>query len=314
MSKKFLTLIPNTLPLLLAATLGAAPVWAEEAKPVRELAPDTPIVTVNGVVYPIEMFKVFFNERLRQVSGGDKAPDPTTMQEIAFNEFLDLIVAAQEAEARKLDENPEVKAALAVQRMAILRLAGMNTMAAGVTISEQELKEAYDRFVAQADRLEYKARHILVDDENKAKELIKQLDKKKGKNFEELAKEHSLGPTKEKGGDLGWFDPRQMVPAFAEAVAALQPGNYTKEPVRTQFGWHVILLEETRKAQPPSFEDVKPQLDISLRRQKVFEQLAELRKAAKIDLNEEVVRLKEKPKEEGAAKPESDKDASKDKK
>jgi len=301
--KKIFPLTPKALPLLVATILGAAPAWAEEPQAARALTPDTPIVTVNGIPYPIDVFKVFLNERLRQASGGEQQPDPAKLQEIAFNEFIDLIVAAQEAQSRKLDENPEVKAALALQRLAILRMAGMNTLAAELTPSEQEIKDAYNQFVTQADRTEYKARHILVDDENKAKELIKQLDKKKGKNFEELAKEHSLGPTKEKGGDLGWFDPRQMVPPFAEAIAALQPGAYTKEPVHTQFGWHVILLEDKRKAEPPAFEDAKQQIDISLRRKKVFEKLIELRNAAKIDLNEDVVRLKEKPKDGGETNP-----------
>jgi peptidyl-prolyl cis-trans isomerase C len=132
-----------------------------------------------------------------------------------------------------------------------------------------------------------------VDEQEKAEALIEQLDDAGVDGFAELAKENSLGPTADKGGDLGWFDPRQMVKPFADALTGLEPGSYTKQPVQTQFGWHVILLEETRTAEPPSLEDARANLEAAIRRQKTADALAELRQQAKVDLNEDVVKVKE---------------------
>ena len=155
--------------------------------------------------------------------------------------------------------------------------------------SEDELKAAYEKVKEQAGRTEFKARHILVKDEKEAKDLIKQLDK--GADFAELAKKHSTGPTGKDGGDLGWFDPKQMVPPFAEAIADMQPGSYSKKPVQTQFGWHVINLQETRKAEPPSFDEAKPQLIALVQRQKISGKIVEMRNGAKVELNEEIVKI-----------------------
>jgi peptidyl-prolyl cis-trans isomerase C len=249
------------------------------------------IATVNGQDYELDTFRAFFSERVQQ-AGGQNTPE---LQQQAFNEFLNLIVASQEAKKRNLEDTPEVQSALEMQRMMVLSAAALQEIAAEADPTEDELKAAYDSFVEQAKRTEYKARHILVDEKEKAEELIKTLDKRKGKDFEGLAKEHSLGPTAEKGGDLGWFDARRMVKPFADAVAEMEPGRYTEQPVQTQFGWHVILLEDTRLAEPPSFEEAKPQLEAAVRRQKVTEALNELRTAADVELNEDVVKLKEEP-------------------
>jgi peptidyl-prolyl cis-trans isomerase C len=175
----------------------------------------------------------------------------------------------------------------------VLSSAALQAIAAETEVTDEELAQAYEQFKEQAKRTEYKARHILVDDQKKAQELAKQVTKKKGKNFEELAKENSLGPTADKGGDLGWFDARQMVKPFADALAKLEPGQWTEEPIQTQFGWHVILLEETRDAEPPSLEEARPNLEAAVKRQKVATKLGEMRDQAMVDLNEEVVKLKE---------------------
>jgi peptidyl-prolyl cis-trans isomerase C len=276
----------KTLPLCVAMAFASSAVVAEEdASPMDD--PSTLIATVNGVDYPLDVFRVFYNER---VQGGQNSPE---MQERVFNEFLNLIVASQQAQKDNLEQEREVQAALELRRMMILSSAALQQFGNQAQPSEKELKEAYDAFIADAQRTEYKARHILLDEEDKAKDIIKQLQKKKGKNFEKLAEEHSLGPTAEKGGDLGWFDSRQMVKPFADAVSEMEVGRFTSEPVKTQFGWHVILLEETRDAEPPAFEDVKPQLEASLKRQMVVEKLGELREQAKVELNEDVVKMKE---------------------
>ncbi|MBK1649905.1 peptidylprolyl isomerase [Rhabdochromatium marinum] len=276
----------KTLPLCVALALGTGAAMAKDDK-APETDSDTVIATVNGVEYPLDVFRVFYNER---VQGNQNTPE---MQERAFNEFLNLIVASQQAEKQELQENREVQAALELRRMMILSAAALETYGVEAQPSEDDLKKAYDEFVKQAQRTEYKARHILLDDEDKAKDIIKQLKKKKGKNFAELAEENSLGPTAEKGGDLGWFDSRQMVKPFADAVAEMEVGTFTTEPVKTQFGWHVIQLEDEREAEAPSFEDVKPQLEVSLKRTMVVEKLGELREQADVELNEDVVKMKD---------------------
>jgi peptidyl-prolyl cis-trans isomerase C len=271
------------LTVALAAAPGLAPAQEDQ------VGDDTLIATINGEPYKLDLFRVFYAQRLQQAN----AQNSPEFQERAFNEFMNLVVAAQDAEARKLGERTDVQAALELQRMMVLSNAALQAIAAETEVTDEELEQAYEQFKEQAKRTEYKARHILVDDQKKAQELAKQVTKKKGKNFEELAKENSLGPTADKGGDLGWFDARQMVKPFADAVDKLEPGQWTEEPIQTQFGWHVILLEETRDAEAPSLEDARNNLEAAIKRQKVATKLGELRNQAQVDLNEDVVKLKE---------------------
>ena len=272
------------LALLLCTLLATGGAIAEDKKDTD--SPETLIATVNGTPYRLDVFRVFFMERLQ---GRPTNNDPAVQQQL-FDEFMNLIVASQEGDRRKLEGERNVVAALELERMKVMSNAALSAMADEIEPSEKELKEAYDRIKEQASRTEYKARHILLKSEDEAKKLIKQLDK--GSKFEDLAKKHSEGPTGKDGGDLGWFDPAQMVAPFAEAVTKLEPGSYTKEPVQTQFGWHIIELQETRKAEPPAFEDAKPQLAALVKRQKLGEKLTDMRNKAMVDLNEDVVRLK----------------------
>ncbi len=291
-------MIKNPLSLLIVALLAAGPCAAEDAAPAPAPAPaeapgpDTIIATVNGTPYPLDVFRMFYIERMQETQGQN---DPAFQQQ-AFNEFMSLIVASQEAEKRNLQDNPDVTAAIELQRLKVMSNAALAAMARDIQVTDDELKEAYEQVKKQATRTEYKARHILVKDEAEAKKLIKELDNKA--DFAELAKKHSLGPTGKNGGELDWFDATQMVKPFADAVAAMKPGTHSKEPVQTQFGWHVIELEDTRTAEPPAFEDAKPQLTALVQRQKLGKQLNELRDTAMVELNEEVVKLK--PNEEAA--------------
>lgn len=292
-----------TLPrsLILSALIVALPAAAQEVAPEAAANPDaaraatdtidpnTNIATINGKDYSLELFRIFFAQRMREAN----SQNTPAFQEQAFNEFISLIVAAQEADRRNLADNAEVQTALELQRLMIMSNAAVQSIAGDEPPTEDQLKQAYEKFKEQARRTEYKARHILVDDKAKAEALIKTLDDSKGEGFDKLARENSLGPTAEKGGDLGWFDARQMVKPFADAVAALKPGTYTEQPVKTQFGWHVILLEETRTAEPQSFEEAKPALAAAVKRQEVADALTKLRADAKIELNEDVVKLKD---------------------
>ncbi len=283
----------KTLPFCVALALGSGALSAQDQKALAD-DPTTVIATINGVAYPLDVFRVFYQERMQ---GNQDSPE---MQERAFNEFLNLVVASQQAEKDNLEAQREVQAALELRRMMILSAAALQEFGGQAQPSEDDIKNAYDAFAEQAQRVEFKARHILLEDEAKAKDIIKQLQRRKGKNFEKLAEENSVGPTAEKGGDLGWFDSRQMVKPFADAVSAMEVGSFTLEPVQTEFGWHVIMLEETRDAEVPAFDDVKPQLEISLKRQMVVEKLGDLREQADVQLNEAVVRMKDTGAADGA--------------
>jgi peptidyl-prolyl cis-trans isomerase C len=151
----------------------------------------------------------------------------------------------------------------------------------GTEPTEAELKAEYDERVAEAPKEEYHARHILVDEEAKAKEMISELDK--GGSFEELAKANSKDGSSTEGGDLGWFNANQMVKPFSDAVQQLEVGKYTAAPVKSEFGWHVIKLEEKRAATPPPFESVKAQLGPLVNQKKFEAHLDELVKAAKVE-------------------------------
>ncbi len=278
---------PSPLALILSAALaiGSSAIRAEEP------TPDTIIAKVNGTSYSLGLFSLFYRERLQEQGDNSKA-----FQEYVFNEFMSLIVATQEGLKRKLDQEDQVAAAIELQRMKIIANAELAAMAEAIEPTEDELKALYEEVKKANSQTEYKARHILVEDEDEAKKLIAELDG--GADFGELARKHSLGPTAKSGGELDWFDATQMVEPFAQTVAQMQVGSYTKQPVKTQFGWHVIRLDDSRKKEPPAFEDAKAQLTALAKRRQVSEKLDELRANAMVELNKEVVTVT--PKDEAA--------------
>jgi peptidyl-prolyl cis-trans isomerase C len=274
------------LALLVGALLASGVSLAEDAKaPAPAIPGNVNIAVVNGTPYSLDLFRVFYVERLQETKGQN---DPAFQQQ-AFNEFMTMIVAAQEADKRKLGDRPDVTAAIALQRLKVMSNAALASMAQDVKVTDDELKKTYEDLKKNASRTEYKARHILVKDEATARKLIKQLEK--GADFADLARKNSEGPTAKNGGELDWFDSSQTVKPIADAVATLKPGTYTKDPVQSQFGWHIIKLEESRTAQPPSFEDAKPQLTAMVQREKLGQQIVKMRDAAKVELNEDVVKV-----------------------
>jgi peptidyl-prolyl cis-trans isomerase C len=199
-------------------------------------------------------------------------------------------VAAQEAEKLKLDKREDVHTALQLQRLQVLSNATIADMAQKEKVSDAELEKAYDELAERAKQTEYKARHILVKTKAEAEKLIKKLNS--GADFQTLAKDKSIAPNAADGGELGWVDANQIPKPLAEALSKLEPGHFAKEPVMTQFGWHVVELEDTRKAEPPSFDAVKAQLTALLKRQKAVEELVKLRDNTMVDVNPEVVKMK----------------------
>lgn len=203
-------------------------------------------------------------------------PEDQLVDELVARELI-----YQDALRRGLDKDTQVKREIEDMRERVLMAAAVRQTLEDNPVREDELRSEYDKLKEQLTRQEYRASHILVADEAKAKAIIKELDK--GADFAELARKNSTGPTSVNGGDLGWFTAEQMVPPFAEAVRSLTKGSYTKAPVQTQYGWHVIRLEDTRTVPPPAFEEVKERLHAALQQRRIAEYVENLRKRAKLE-------------------------------
>ena len=210
---------------------------------------------------------------------------------LALEQVINNKVVGGKAVTAKLEADPEVTQLVEQAKGQIIRNVFVERQVAE-GISQKKLLKAYDELLTTvADVQETHARHILLDTEEKAREVIKKLDD--GAKFEDLAKELSTGPSKENGGDLGYFAKNEMVPAFADATFAIDPGKYSKDPVKTEFGWHVVKVEDRRKRPEPKFEDVKPQLEQQLRQQILTELIGKWQKEAKIqkfDINGDPVK------------------------
>lgn len=198
----------------------------------------------------------------------------------ALEELIGMYVGAHEAEKQDLTVG-EAGARIELVRTSSMTELLFKKYLDGKEPTEEELKVEYDARVVEMPKVEFHARHILVDDEAQAKDLIAQIDK--GAAFEKLATEHSKDGSATEGGDLGWFMAAQMVKPFADALQQLEIGKYTATPVKSEFGWHVIKLEETRAATPPPYESVKPQLGPMVNQKKFEAHLKELAKAAKVE-------------------------------
>jgi len=233
------------------------------------------VATVNGSSITQPVVEVYQSQRLAK--GGKQ--EATT--EVAVNELITLELMRQEAVAQGLDKESHTAATLNQLQRSALAGAAIQTFFEAHPVSDEAVKEAYDTQVGVPAQ-EFKARHILVETEDEAKNIIGMLDS--GRDFSELAKEKSTGPSGPSGGELGWFSAGQMVPEFSAAAAALEKGSYTKTPVKTQFGWHVIMLDDTRDSTPPPFEDVKERIKMLLANQQLQAHIAELREAASIDI------------------------------
>lgn len=199
--------------------------------------------------------------------------------------IVDKLIASelvyQEAQRTGLDKQPDFVAKEELTRRELLVNTYLQDYLKKNPISEADIKAAYEKYKTEVGTKEYNARHVLVATEAEAKDIIAQLDKKA--DFAKIAKEKSLDPgSKEKGGDLGWFSAGSMVKPFSEAVTKLQKGSHTQTPIQTQFGWHVIKLENSRDVQPPAYDKVKEGLQKQLQQRQLEKLLTDLRSKAKI--------------------------------
>ncbi len=253
---------PAHLLLALIAAV-AAPAYAQN------------VATVNGKAIPAA--KV--DQMVKQVVSQGQQPDSPQLREMVKKELIGREVMLQEADKQGFGTKAEVKAAIENARQSIIINAMLADYVKKNPVKDTEIKAEYDKYKAAMGEKEYHSRHILVATEQEAKDIIAKL--KAGGKFEELAKVSKDGSANN-GGDLGWMAPGKLVKPFADAMIALKNGEITQTPVKTEFGYHVIKLEESRATKLPALEEVKGQVAEALQQRKIAAFRDELTKKAKI--------------------------------
>ena len=231
---------------------------------------------VNGK--PVPMARVEMLQQQLAKAGRPITPEMTSQLK---DEIIAREIFLQEAQKRGLDASEDYKAQLELARQTILIRELFADWQKNNPVTDAEIKAEYDKFVAANGGKEYKARHILVEKEDEAKKII--ADVKKGQKFEDIAKKQSKDPgSGANGGDLDWASPNSYVPEFGGALLKLNKGQMTDVPVKSQFGWHVIRVDDIRQAQLPKLEEVRAQVAQQLQQQKLAAYQDSLRKSAKI--------------------------------
>jgi len=261
----------------LACTALAGTAWAQA--PVMNLNPPT-----DAVVGRVEGTEIRRSEVITVMEGLPeqyRSLPPAYLFDLVLSQMIDRKLMATAAEKANIGEDPVVKKRVAEARERALQEVYVGReVEKGMT--EEKLRDAYKKMIADNPAgEEIRARHILVATEDEAKGLVAEL--KKGTDFATLAKTKSTGPSAATGGDLGFFKKEDMVPEFTEAAFALKPGAYTETPVKSQFGWHVIKLEERRTAPPPEFEASKDELRQQVARDTITAMVEKLRSNAKVE-------------------------------
>ena len=231
--------------------------------------------TINGIDVDSSVVDIYIESRLQKPALQATAEE----REILIEELTDIYLLTTQARTKELANETRVKAQLELQKRGTLAQVAATDCLTQNQATDEEILAEYTQQVELAPPLQFKARHILVETQTAAIDLIKELDD--GADFAELAKSNSTGPSGPNGGDLGWFSPNQMVAPFSEAVAAMEDGNYTKSPVQTQFGWHVILREESRAAEAPTLDGVRDVIKQQIEQRKLQDYLTDLRELNK---------------------------------
>jgi peptidyl-prolyl cis-trans isomerase C len=257
----------------LLSTLAAAALLSTLAP----LANAQNVAIVNGKAVPSSRVDALTQQIAR--SGRPVTPE---MQAQIKDEVIAREIFIQEAQKQGLDTTEDFKSQVELARQAILIRELFGIYQKNNPVTDAEVKAEYDKFAAANSGKEYKARHILVEKEDEAKAIIAQL--KKGGKFEEIAKKSSKDPgSGAKGGDLDWAGPGNYVAEFSDAMTKLPKGKTTEAPVKSQFGYHIIRVDDIRDAQLPKFDDVKPQISQQLQQQRLVKFQEELRSKAKVE-------------------------------
>jgi len=253
--------------LAILGTMAINPAFAQEKS----------AALVNGISIPQARLDLRVQAALAQGQ-----PDSPELRKAIREDMINLELLSQEAAKQGLNKNSDVIHQTELARQSILAGAFVQDYGKTHPVTDDQLKQEYDKLKTNLGKNEYNARHILVDSEAEAKAIIAQLGKKG--NFDKIAKEKSKDAgSADRGGSLGWAVPVNFVPPFANALTSLKKGAYTKEPVLTQFGWHVIKLDDVRELNAPPFDEVKPQLLQRLQQQSVQSVISDLRSKAKIE-------------------------------
>ena len=235
---------------------------------------DKTLVTINGVAITQQEVINFISKKEQPV------PPQNALQEMINVELL-----VQDAKNAGIMQNQQLQMEIKRSNASLIASYHLQNILKEVDLDDKQLQERYRKEYVEGGRgSEYNANHILVKTEQEAQDIIKQLAN--GAEFSELAKAESIGPSGKDGGALGWFKSSDMVAAFAEAAQALEPGQTSSEPVQTQFGWHVILLNEARKAEPPSFNSVRQQLATTIAAEFINQHVKSLQDKADIQFPE----------------------------
>ena len=266
---------------LLLAACGKGQQVAAPTPAAAEKPKTPPVAVIDGTPIPRDAFDDYLKGLLRGKPATDVTPEEKNQ---VLDQMISMQLIATQAAKDGLDKDAAVAARLDLARTQVLADAGVQKYLKSIAPTDQELHADYDAYVATLDKTEYHARHILVaaKDKDLAVQLIKKL--KAGAKFDDLAKSQSIDPgSKAMGGDLGWFTLANMVKPFAEAVKILKKGEVTPEPVETQYGWHIVKLEDTRDTVPPTFEQHKAQSNNAVIQKKFKDYIEGLKKNAKIE-------------------------------
>ena len=250
----------------------------------QETGPDplgeASVAMIDGMPIQTELFNYYSRGRLQ------KEPELLTDEEYAalIEELTEFRLLARAADTAGLTDDVELAAQLEIQRLQALSRVMASHILEENPATDAELQIAYQQNLDELSAPQYKARHILVDAEDEALEVIEELQQ--GASFEELAQTRSTGPSGPSGGDLGWFTDDSMVAPFAEAITSMEVGTFTAEPVATRFGWHVILLEDANASQPPGLDAVREEIRSFVEQRRIQRYLESLREAAEISVGE----------------------------
>jgi peptidyl-prolyl cis-trans isomerase C len=262
------------LPLAALAQDADKPAAKKSAKPAAKA---DAVATVNGVAVPASRLEYLVAQQKQR-----GAPDNDHTRALVKEELVNREVVAQEAQRAGLAKSPDVQTQIELARQEIIVGAYLRDWVRKHPVTDAEVQKEYDRVKAQNGDKEYRARHILVESEDQAKDLIAQL--RKGAKFDELATKYSKDSgSAQRGGDLDWSVPSTYVKPFSDAVVKLEKGKYTETPVQTQFGYHIIQLEDVRQTRFPSLAEVKPRIQQQIAQHKVDELIKGLRAKAKVE-------------------------------
>ena len=269
-----MTLKPLRLLLLAAALGGLAACPGPKSAAPADTSP--PVATVNGVPIPRDLYEFY----VKNATGGKSSAELSAdVRDKLLDNLVKAELVSQEASKQGLDKTGDTSFILELSRLNVLEQAMSDRYLKDRKPTDAELRAEYDSDMAQAPKMEYRARHILVATEPFAEKVIQRLER--GETFEDLAKVESMDPSKSNGGEIGWLR-AGVPPQLINALAGLKPGEYTKTPVQTSYGWHILQLEESRPVTPPPFEQAKPRVEQVVEGKKFRAYMDELMRTAKI--------------------------------